>query len=131
MASRRVALRVGLSVPLAARLRGPAQALPLDRFGARLGRLFRHPAVAEAVGGRLKRSLLPESRLATVVAALRRGHGDLPPVPDDEDEASLRAALGARVRADFRAGRTLWFEGWLLAETEARLLLIAHLAVAP
>jgi hypothetical protein len=35
--------------------------------------------------------------------------------------AARRAALAARVRADFAEGRTLWVDGWLLADTEARL----------
>lgn len=42
--------------------------------------------------------------------------------------ADLHAWLRQRSRADFAAGRTVWVEGWLLAQTEARLYALAALA---
>lgn len=127
MASRRITLQMGLALPLALGGVGSPGAPPLDRLSARLRRLFRNPAAAAAVGGRLQQGVLPESELAAVVARVRRSQGALPPIPEEAGDEFLRGALRERAREDFRAGRTVWFEGWLLAETEARLLLIAHL----
>lgn len=42
--------------------------------------------------------------------------------------ADLHAWLRQRNRADFAAGRTVWVEGWLLAQTEARLYALAAMA---
>ena len=128
MASRRITLQMGLSLPLALRWPGSPRAAPIDRLGAKLRRLFRHPADADAVGARLGWAVLPGDRLDEVVALLQQGRGDLPPISPDASSEQLSAALRERARDDFRAGRTLWLDGWLLAETEARLLRIAHLA---
>lgn len=127
MASRRTALQMGLSLPVALGWPGPLRASPVERLSTWLRRLFSNPAAACAAGARLGTSVLPEHRLTEIVAAVEQGRGALPPIPADPDVELLRAALRERARDDFRAGRTLWFEGWLLAETEARLLRIAYL----
>ena len=130
MRSRRITLKIGLALPLALGWPGSPRAWPGDRLSDKLRRLFRRPAAAAAIGARLGRGALPETELGAVVARVRERRGGLPAIADDTDQESLRAALRERTCDDFRAGRTLWFEGWLLAETEARLLLIAHLASA-
>jgi hypothetical protein len=42
--------------------------------------------------------------------------------------ADLHAWLRQRTRADFAAGRTVWVDGWLLAQTEAQLYALAAIA---
>lgn len=39
-----------------------------------------------------------------------------------------RAALASRIRRDFAEGRTVWVDGWLLADTEVRLYALTALA---
>lgn len=51
----------------------------------------------------------------------------LPHLGDAGNPADGRRALSEAVRQDFRAGRTLELEGWLVAETEARLYALAAL----
>lgn len=43
---------------------------------------------------------------------------------------ALRAALAARSRADFAAGRTVSVDGWLLSQSESRLFALTALLAA-
>ncbi len=46
---------------------------------------------------------------------------------NDADVATLREALAARRREDFRLGRTVVLDGWVLAEAEAAACALAAL----
>jgi hypothetical protein len=109
--------RALLLAALAACFVRPARAAPSP-----LDSCFRHPASARAIG-RAYIAAAPEEvdpgRLATLLG-MRPG--------SDEPVDALRWRIGARVRADFAAGRTVELEGWLLAESEARLCALLALA---
>lgn len=126
MVSRRITLQIALALPLVASFWPSLQAHPAGRLGQQVRRLFRNPAAAGAIGEFLQRRSFPDSSLPSLLDALRRGRSDLAPIPPAIGEPALRAALQQRISADFRAGDTLWCEGWLLAVTEAHLLMIAH-----
>jgi hypothetical protein len=59
--------------------------------------------VAERCADRLTRPLVPEARAASSMEGLRQ-------------------AIGRRIRTEFAERRTVGVDGWILAETEARLL---------
>lgn len=127
MAARRTLLRLGLLLPLIPRWSGTVEARSFEPLCGRVRAMFRHPVAADVVGASLRASASPGCRIATIAATLEGGRGDLFPIPKDADGSALRAAIGERIRADFRSGRTRWFQGWLLAETEVNLLLIVNL----
>ncbi len=78
-----------------------------------------HDRDSAAVLGRAYRTRFPEEPrgealaaqiLASLPTALRAGEGD-----------ALRAALRARVRADFAAGYVVRLDDWIVSRTEGRL----------
>lgn len=66
----------------------------------------------------------PPSEAMLAVGRLRLAHGPL----DPDFSLPLAGRIGASVRADFAAGRTLTLDGWVLSRTEAELC--ARLALA-
>lgn len=83
-----------------------------DRHGAR--------RIGLACAAALDRGREPAALAATVEA--------LVPEVACPSRAVRRAALAARIRRDFAQGRTVWVDGWLLADTEARLYALTALA---
>lgn len=85
-----------------------------------------HPASARAIGAAV---LAAEPLLArdSVAGELARAVGLAADRLPTIDRALLRARLDAARSADFRLGRTVSVEGWVLAATEARLCALAAL----
>jgi hypothetical protein len=105
---RRVAIAATSSLPtdsVVAKLRS----LVSDPVGARcIGQIYLSQASAESDPTRLA-SLILSSLDLTSQDALRL------------QRAALSKLFGARVRADFAAGRTVVLSGWILSRTEARV----------
>lgn len=87
---------------------------PLPSAGASLTKLrdlFKHPESARRVGNRVL-SALP----SLDVEMERINRSDIA-----EPVSRLRARVSAEIRADFTADRVVVVNGWLFAETEARV----------
>ena len=81
------------------------------------------------VVGRRAHEVLPEGDDAEALAAALAPIGGLP-IPTD-DAVTLENRLTTTVEAitaDYRAGRTVDLDGWVLSETEARLCALIALA---
>jgi hypothetical protein len=112
---------------------GGAAAFGLEWLGC--GRQRQRAAAVRALAG-----TLPEGARALGLRYLRDAPGEAnpelltrlllerlyPPSPDPLD-AAPEARAAAAVRADFAARRTVLVEGWVLAETAARLCALAAL----
>lgn len=79
------------------------------------------------VGRAYLRTVPEESEAATLVRLLLPGHEDRTRFRRASEERR-REALRASVAEDFRAGRVVRVEGWMLARTEARLCALITLA---
>jgi hypothetical protein len=86
-----------------------------------LAQALRHRNSAAVVGHAYLAGAPEEADLAGLVRQIDPG----PEVGD------LRRAIAERVRADFVAGRMTRVEGWMLAETEARLAAVCALLDGP
>jgi hypothetical protein len=112
---------------------GGAAAFGLEWLGC--GRQRQRAAAVQALAG-----TLPEGARALGLRYLRDAPDEakpelltrllverLYPPPPDALDAALEARVAATVRADFAARRTVLVEGWVLAETAARLCALAAL----
>jgi hypothetical protein len=79
------------------------------------------------VGRAYLRTVPEEGEAATLVRMLLPNHEDRSRFRRASEE-KRREALRARVGEDFRAGRMVRVEGWMLARTEARLCALITLA---
>lgn len=117
--SRRTALAAGFAAPFFVRSRHSAA----DSFAAcrdRLAALFPNSLdAARALGGVCGEDCSAETLLDRLCET-PGGRGQLASASPDE----LRAAIDAKIRADYRQGRTRRIEGWMLSETETRLFAI-------
>ncbi len=136
--SKRYILRLGTALAVSL---GAGRAHALAGAGAetrkseavhRLLGVFSRPESAAIVGRRyLERYPMeadPVRLLAAIEGRLRRAAGppSLPPL-DRIGKAQLDRHIAAAVARDFEDGRMAEVEGWLLAETEARLCALAAL----
>ena len=139
--SKRDILRLGIAIPLGF---GGGAACPPVGAGAAAGRpeairrllgVLGERESAAIVGRRYLEGCPAEADmvwlLATIERRLRRATGlaSLPPI-ERIDDARLTRYVTAAVSRDFEDDRMTAVEGWLLAETEARICALAAL-VAP
>lgn len=125
VADRRALLRLAGAAALALAPLPAAAADPVRRIAGLL------PAPGAAALGRAWLAARPEEAAPGLLLDRIAGPGGGAALAG-LDGAGLRAALGARIRADLAAGRVVSVAGWLLAPTEARLLAAAALvAEAP
>lgn len=73
---------------------------------------------AAILGSALRRAALVEREPAALTAVLTQELGTSP-------ETATQAALTAKVRHDYQAGRLVVLDGWALSLTEARLCALA------
>lgn len=119
MFSRRTALAAGLAAPFFARSRRSAAADSFVACRDRLAALFPNSLdAARALGKVCSEGCSAETLLDRLCDAGSRE--ELASASLDE----LRAAIDAKIRADYRQGRTRRIEGWMLSETETRLFAI-------
>ncbi len=97
------------------------RAIGRDSLASRLVRLFRSPASASLIGEAYLQHALHEADerrlLGLVCPTGRRWHTADPP--------RLRRMLGEQQADDFRHGRIVQVQGWILSATEARLCALA------
>jgi DNA-binding IclR family transcriptional regulator len=113
MLQRRAMLLAGLAAALVRPARAAPSHLPAG--------YFRHPASARAIGRAYLAAVPAEADAARIAALLALGPAS------GASPAALRRRMAARLRADFAAGRTIVLDGWLLAESEARLCALVAL----
>ncbi len=82
--------------------------------------LFRHAESAAALGAEFARLRPAEASIPALLRQL-----DLPRIPPRRAEL---ARLRERHRLDFREGRVVRLEGWMLSTTELRLCALVHLS---
>ena len=98
----------------------------------RLTWAFSHEEEAAAQVGRTYLALHPEENDEHVIAKLIEATYTLPSYPVG-CASTAASALAAQNILDFRAGRVVWLDGWLMARTEARvcaLSLLGHRVVS-
>jgi hypothetical protein len=128
---RRLCARLGLALLLAPLAPGlpalrRATAGSVDpTLAVALGRCFPHRASAQALGRAYRREHPGEADPDRLAELLRSalGPGAASAGPD-----ALARRLGARIRRDFEAERMATVDGWILAETEARVFALLSLA---
>ena len=76
----------------------------------------RYRAYARRVGQRYIDCTQPVGSLTDVLSSL-----NLPSVPANSGTDSIGTLLTDRIQQDFREGRTVQVDGWILSETEAKL----------
>jgi hypothetical protein len=112
----------------------PAAALgrSIDPAAARQARLiagvFTRPVSAARIGRAYLRARPDDASLERLMQALAGGWPGGAAQVERLGTAQLRRRLQRRIRADFAAGRTVTVQGWVLAESEARLFGLAALA---
>lgn len=94
---------------------------------ARLVGVLDHAASAAAVGRAYLRAHPEEAEPDRLVRELSAGIRCQGCDPDRAERTRLRAAIAARIRADFAASRVVQVDGWVLSRTEARLYGLAAL----
>ena len=97
------------------------------RQAQRLAGLFSRPASAARVGRAYLRAHPAEAEVERLLGALTAGWPEGAAQIERLSTAQLRRRLGAVIRADFAAGRTVAVGGWVLAASEARLFGLAAL----
>jgi hypothetical protein len=101
---------------------------PSARRARRLAAIFSRPASAARVGRAYLRDHPHEAALERLVQGLASGWPGGAAQIERLSAGQLRRGLHRKIRADFAAGRTVRVEGWVLAESEARLFGLATLA---
>jgi hypothetical protein len=85
--------------------------------------MFRNPydvrRVAMACQGRAELCLSKQALVVSIFGAERKRLAAAP------DRTQVHGWLRSRIREDFSAGRTVTVDGWVLAETEAKLYALA------
>lgn len=130
MITRRATLAAGVAIATVSGL--PASAASLGNSGGRAAALvaaLRYPASAAAVGAAYLEAFPMDAgdaeQLADVIstdAMIRRRLET-----HRSDPAGLAVAIAEAVRADFIHRRTVKLDGWVVAQTEARLCALAVL----
>ncbi|MBK8176021.1 MAG: hypothetical protein IPK66_12395 [Rhodospirillales bacterium] len=120
------ALAVAIGWPVLARFAGRQGAGRQDSM-RRAVAIFSEPATAAEMG-RAYLGMRPEEAnadwlFANLIAGAPGGQQTL----EQLDDSALHTYLRERIRADFNAARTVWLDGWLLAQTESRLFALAAL----
>jgi hypothetical protein len=93
-----------------------------------LAGIFGRPASAARIGRAYLRDHPDQASLTRLVEALAAGWPGGAAQLERLSTAQLRRRLDRTIRADFAAGRTVRVEGWVLAESEARLFGLTTLA---
>jgi hypothetical protein len=125
---RRAAWAAGFLGLRPAVLSGRSIEAPVARQARRLAGIFARPASAARVGRAYLRDHPDQASLARLVQQLAAGWPGGAQRIERLSAAQLRRRLDRAIRADFAAGRTVRVEGWVLAESEARLLGLTTLA---
>lgn len=97
-----------------------------DMLVSRLTAIFSNQVSAQAIGQRYLAGAAPEAdipRLITLLCGVE-GRNRLATASDEQ----LRALFAERQREDFRHGRTVNVDGWMLSQTEARLCALSTFA---
>jgi len=101
---------------------------PSARQARRLAAIFTRPVSAARVGRAYLRSHPNEASLDRLIQEIAAGWPGGAAQIERLSTAQLRRRLHREVRADFAAGRTVTVQGWVLAESEARLFGLTALA---
>lgn len=129
--TRRALLRLASGLGLLAALPATPLAATPDGPGLaqRLAGIFRHRDSAARIGARYLAQHPGEADIGRLVSRIL-------PDPDQRRQAErsdppdVHGLLRQRIAADFATARTACVEGWILSETEARLMALAHLSAA-
>ena len=106
---------------------GPAVVLgrsietPAARQARHIAGIFSRPLSAARVGRAYLRARPDEASPERLIAALAAGWPGGAARIERLSHARLRRRLRRTIRTDFAAGRTVTVQGWILAESEARL----------
>lgn len=102
--------------------------LPVDWDPARdLGQVFEeHRSSAEAVGREYLCSVPTEACESRLVALICAEQTE--PLPIRGGPRAIREWARARIRDDFRAGRVVEMQGWIVSATEVRLCALSALS---
>ena len=101
---------------------------PAARQARRIAGLFTRPLSAARVGRVYLRAHPAEARLDRLLQRLAADWPGGAAQIEGLSDAQLRRRLHRKIRADFAAGRTVKVQGWVLAESEARLFGLTTLA---
>jgi hypothetical protein len=101
---------------------------PWARQARRLAGIFARPASAARVGRAYLRDHPEDASVERLVRSLAAGWPGGAAKVERLGAAQLRRRLRRQIRAEFAAGRTVRVQGWVLAESEARLFGLATLA---
>ncbi len=129
MITRRATLAAGLAVATASGL--PASAATLGSNGGRVAALvaaLRYPASAAAVGTAYLKAFPMDADAELLLNAISADETICRRLdPHCSDPEGLALAIAEAVRADFIHRRTVKLDGWVVAQTEARLCALAAL----
>ena len=101
---------------------------PAARQARRIAGIFTRPLSAARIGRAYLRAHPDQARLDRLLQELAAGWPGGAGHLERLSTAQLRRRLNRKIRADFAAGRTVTVEGWVLAESEARLFALTTLA---
>jgi len=101
---------------------------PAARQARRIAGIFTRPVSAARIGRVYLRDHPHEASLERLMHGLAAGWPGGAARIERLSNAQLRRRLHRKIRADFAAGRTVRVQGWVLAESEARLFGLTTLA---
>ena len=101
---------------------------PSGRQARRVAGIFTRSGSAARVGRAYLRAHPDEASLNRLLERLAAGWPGGAAQIERLSDAQLRRRLRRKIRADFAAGRTVRVQGWVLAESEARLFGVTTLA---
>ena len=107
---------------------GRSTETPSARQACRIASIFSRPVSAARVGRVYLRDHPDEASLDRLLQRLAAGWPGGAAQIERLSNGQLRRRLQRKIRADFAAGRTVRVQGWVLAESEARLFALTTLA---
>lgn len=109
--------------------RGLANGHSADQLRDRLSKVYHCPESAKVIGLEYLRTTPEEAHKAVLLELICRRSASNQSRLLKSDDPTMRRVLQKWIRKDFELGRTVFVNGWMLSQTEARLCAVTALSI--